>query len=51
MQRLITAQIRQSNGIQNPVDSYAGQVGYNVAPWVNWAPQAFFREKWEIGKC
>jgi hypothetical protein len=38
VQRLITAQIRQSNGIQNPVDSYAGQVDYNLAPWVDWGP-------------
>jgi hypothetical protein len=38
VQRLITAQIRQSNGIQNPVDSYSGQVDYNLAPWVDWGP-------------
>ena len=38
MQRLITAQIRQTGGITNPTDSYAGQVDYTVAPWVNWGP-------------
>ncbi|HZQ70063.1 MAG TPA: hypothetical protein VFA68_16175 [Terriglobales bacterium] len=38
VQRLITAQIRQTNGIQTPVDSYAGPLDYSMAPWVDWGP-------------
>jgi hypothetical protein len=38
VQRLITAQVRQTAGITTPADSYAGQLDYTVAPWVDWGP-------------
>lgn len=38
VQRLITAQIRQTAGITVPSDTYAGTLDYTVAPWVNWGP-------------
>lgn len=38
VQRLITAQIRQTGGITSPSDADAGQVDYTVAPWVDWGP-------------
>ncbi|MBZ5703739.1 MAG: hypothetical protein LAN63_00120 [Acidobacteriia bacterium] len=36
VQRLIVAQINQANG--EPPTDYAGDVSYDVAPWVDWAP-------------
>jgi hypothetical protein len=38
VQRLVTAQIRQTAAITTPVDTYAGQLDYTVAPWVDWGP-------------
>jgi hypothetical protein len=38
VQRIITAQIRQTAGIQTPYDQYAGQMDYSMAPWVDWGP-------------
>jgi hypothetical protein len=37
VQRLIVSQINQSNG-GDPIDSYGGELNYNVAPWVDWGP-------------
>src|SRR5581483_3179455 len=37
VQRLIVAQIKQSNGVQNN-DTYAGAVDYSKAPWFDWGP-------------
>ena len=37
VQRLIVAQINQAAGA-DPNDGYAGQMTYNVAPWVDWGP-------------
>jgi hypothetical protein len=45
VQRLITAQIRQTNGITAPLDTYSGQVDYSTAPWFDWGPYL-----WASGK-
>jgi hypothetical protein len=38
IQRIITAQIRQTVPITGPTDPYSGPLDYNTAPWVDWGP-------------
>ena len=38
IQRIITAQIRQTVPITGPTDPYSGPVDYTTTPWVDWGP-------------
>src|SRR5262249_9405884 len=42
VQRLIVAQIKETNNITSP-DTNAGQVDYSVAPWFDWGPYIWAR--------